>query len=362
MDFVPLFEPPEDADRFADGGFFDDDGLESALQGFVFLDVESVFVEGGGTNAAKFTAGEHGLEHVGSVKRAFGFAGADEGVHFIDEEDDLPRGLLDFVENCLEPFFEFASELCASDEGTHIESDDRLSAKPFGDISGDNALGETLGDSSFSDPGFPDQDRVVLGSSREDLDHAADFLIATDDGIEFALAGALGEINTVFFEGLEVGFGVGVGDAATLANFFQGFAETFFGGPAGVKNFSSGAFIVGEGEEDVVGRHVFISEFGGGIESGVECGLSSRAKGCPEVGGSGDFGGLIESVVEVGFDCFGVCACFEDERIGDPFRIGEQSVEEVFGFNGLLLEFGGGLLGGLECFLCFYGESVKSHT
>ena len=46
--------------------------------------------EGGGTDGVKFPASQHRLEHVGGIDRAFGRAGANDRVQFVDEKDDLP--------------------------------------------------------------------------------------------------------------------------------------------------------------------------------------------------------------------------------------------------------------------------------
>ena len=65
MGFVALFQPSKDGHRVFDTGFSDEDLLEAALQCCILLNVFAVLVEGRGTNQAKFTAREHGLEHVG---------------------------------------------------------------------------------------------------------------------------------------------------------------------------------------------------------------------------------------------------------------------------------------------------------
>src|SRR5262249_11281935 len=51
-----------------------------------------------------------------------------------------------------------------------------------------------LHDRRLADAGVADQDGVVLGASREHLDHAADLLVAPDHGVELALLGRLGEV------------------------------------------------------------------------------------------------------------------------------------------------------------------------
>ncbi len=71
-----------------------------------------------------FTASERGFEEVSGVHLAFLSAGADEGVEFVDEEDDAAFLFLDFFENGFEAFFEFAAVFGASDEGAEVEGEE----------------------------------------------------------------------------------------------------------------------------------------------------------------------------------------------------------------------------------------------
>jgi hypothetical protein len=58
----------------------------------------------------------------------------------------------------------------------------RRSLSCSGHVAGDDALGEALGDRGLADAGLADQHGVVLGAAREDLDDAADLVVAADDG------------------------------------------------------------------------------------------------------------------------------------------------------------------------------------
>ena len=69
-----------------------DDRLEAPLERRVLLDVLAVLGERGRADAVQLAAGEHRLEHVAGVHRALGRAGADDGVHLVDEEQDPAFG------------------------------------------------------------------------------------------------------------------------------------------------------------------------------------------------------------------------------------------------------------------------------
>ena len=49
------------------------------------------------------------------------FAGADQRVHLVDEQDDLARGLLDLVEHALQPLLELAAIFGAGDHRAQVE-------------------------------------------------------------------------------------------------------------------------------------------------------------------------------------------------------------------------------------------------
>ena len=99
-----------------------------------------------------------------------------------------PSAILHFLEDGLEALLEFAAELGPGDQGAHVEGDDALVLEPLRHVAADDALGQPLDDGRLADARLADQDRVVLGAARQDLDDAADFLVAADDRIELALA------------------------------------------------------------------------------------------------------------------------------------------------------------------------------
>ena len=139
------------------------------------------------------------------VDGALGRARADQRMQLVDEQDNLAVRLLDLLEHGLETVFEFAAVLGPGEHGAEIERDHALVAQAFGHIAGDDAAGEALDDGGFAHAGLADEHGIVLGAAAEDLNHAANLLVAADDGIEFAAAREIGEVFGVFFESLEFG-------------------------------------------------------------------------------------------------------------------------------------------------------------
>ena len=62
-------------------------------------------------------------------------------------------------------------------------------------------MGQTLHDGSLASARLTDEHGIVLGASGQNLQDAADLLVATDHGIEFALAGLVHKIAGIELQG-----------------------------------------------------------------------------------------------------------------------------------------------------------------
>ena len=215
---VPLLDPAQDADGVLHAGLADQHLLEPALQRRILLDVLAVLVQGGGADHPQLAAGQHRLEHVGRIHRALaGGAGADDGVQLVDEGDDLSVGILDLLEDGLEPLLEFAAVLRAGDHRTHVERDQPLVPERFRHVAGHHPLRETLDHRGLADARLADQHRVVLGPAGQHLDDPPDLRVPPDDGVDLALAGPFGEVDAVLLQRLVAALGILRGDLPVAA-------------------------------------------------------------------------------------------------------------------------------------------------
>ncbi len=137
------------------------------------------------------------LEHVAGVHGALGLAGADHGVQLVDEDDGLAFVLGDVLEHRLQAFLELAAILGAGQQAAMSSDSTRLDFRLSGHLAVDDALGQALDDGGLAHAGFADEHRVVLGAALQDLDGAADLVVAADHRIELAGAGALGQVQGV---------------------------------------------------------------------------------------------------------------------------------------------------------------------
>ena len=306
----------------------------------------AVVVQRGGADALQLAAGQRWLEDVGRVDGAFGGAGADEHVHLVDEEDAV-AGALDLFDDLLQALLELAAVLGAGDEGADVQRDQRRLLQRLRHVAARDALGQALDDGGLADAGLADEDRVVLGAAREDLDDALDLLLAADDRVE--LVGARGgrQVDAELVDG-----GRARGGAAAR----RGALRHALGEDAGVfgadpleadaealEDAGGDAFaLADEAEEQVLGADVAVVEAAGLVDGELDDLLGARseadlahdgavAAADDELDGGAD---LVELDAEVGEDLG-----------GDAFAFADEAEEEVLGADVVVVEALGFFLG-----------------
>ena len=187
--FVLRRDTAQDCDGVLNRRLTNEHLLETAFKSGVLFDVLAVLIQGCCADHAELATGQHGLEHVARIHCSFrATTGTNDRVKFVDKGDDLAVRSFDLAQNSLEAFLEFTAILRARNHPGQIKSDQLLVLQRFGDVACDDSLGEAFDDGGLTDAGLTDQNRVVLGSTRQHLDHAANFAIATNHRVQLALA------------------------------------------------------------------------------------------------------------------------------------------------------------------------------
>ncbi len=224
----------------------------------------------------QLAARERGFEHVAGVHGALGLAGADHGVQLVDEEDHLAFLLREVVQHGLEPLLELAAVLGPRDERAEVEPEQALVLHALRHLAVHDALSEAFDNSRLADAGVADQHGVVLRAPLEDLDRAADLVVAADDRIELALLGALGEIDGVFLERLARVLGVRVLHLRAAAHFSDRLVHRALDDASLLEDPADGALVAAGGEQEQLARDVLVAallrELVGAIEELPEIG------------------------------------------------------------------------------------------
>ena len=172
-------------------------------------------------------------------------------MHLVDEQNDVFLAS-NLVHHGLESLLKLAAVLGACDHQSQIQRDELFAEQELRHFTADDLLGKPFDDGGLADAGFAEQHRIVFGAAAEDLDDALHLGLAADDGIELALARALGEVAA---EGLKRRRAAALAVAAAGAGARRGVQEG-----VGVFLFVIGALLA---VIVVVGRGTVLAVVGG---------------------------------------------------------------------------------------------------
>ena len=363
MRLVLVLQPAQDRDRILDAWLVDINRLEAAGERGVLLDVLLVLVERGGADAMQLAARQRRLEQVRGVHGAVGLASADDGMHLVDEQDVGAGRGGHFLQHGFEPFLELAAILGSGDHRAHVEREQLLVLEAFRNVAVDDAQRETLDDRGLADSGLADQHRIVLGPAREDLNGAADLLVASDHRIELAVACRLGEVAGIFLEGIVGVLGRGRVGGAALAQRLDGGIEVLRRDAGVGENFSGFALpLERQRQQEALGTHEavagLLARLLGGIEDPREGGIKIDLPGPA----AGDFRPLGQHRLDGGKRLAGIAPRAVDQPGGEPLGIVEQHLEQVLRGKLLVPLAQRQRLGGLHETAAAVGISIKVHV
>ena len=121
VNLIPLFQSTQNGDGILHAWLGNQHRLESSFQSGILFDILAVLVEGGRTDTVQLAAGKHWLEQVARIHRAFGLAGAHDGVQLINKEDDFALALFDFAQTRFQSLLKLAAEFGSCNQRTHIQ-------------------------------------------------------------------------------------------------------------------------------------------------------------------------------------------------------------------------------------------------
>ena len=171
---------------FLDGGLFHIDRLEASGKGRIAFEILAIFRPGGGADGPQRAACQSRLQQVRRVAGTLRTAGADQGVGFVDEQDDADGRGLHLVDHRAQPLLELALHRGARLHEADIEGIQPRALELRRHVARGQPLREALDDRRLADAGFARKDRVVLPAAHQDVDDLADFVVAADDGIHLA--------------------------------------------------------------------------------------------------------------------------------------------------------------------------------
>jgi len=148
--------------------------------------------------------------------------------------------------------------LAPGDQRPDVQRDDPAVAQGLGHVAGDDALGQALDDRRLAHAGLADEDGVVLGAPRQDLDDPADLVVAPDHRVELAELGGPGQVAAEALQGLVGVLGALVGDPVGSAHLAQRLEQALAVGAGAAQRVTGAAALGGQGEQQVLGGDVLV--------------------------------------------------------------------------------------------------------
>ena len=244
MHFVTLLESAQNGNRILHTRLGNQNGLETAFQSGIFLDIFPVLVQCRRTDTMQFSARQQRFQQISGIHCALASgARPDYGVQLVDKQNNPSFRGRHFLQHGFQPLFEFAAVLGSGNQRPHVKGNQFLVFEPFRHVAAHDPVRQPFHDRGLADTRFSDQHRIVLRPARKNLNRTADLVIAPDHGIELILRGSRGQVTSIFFQRFKRGFGGIIGHPLISAYRFQRGENGIFINP---KSFEqSGALLVG---------------------------------------------------------------------------------------------------------------------
>src|SRR5690606_14941521 len=104
------------------------------------------------------------------------------------------------------PFLELATVFCTGNKACKIKGDDAFVEQNPRYFLLNDPQSKSFSNSRFTNSGFTDKQRVVFLASAQNLRHSFDFLLASNNRVEFSFFSHLGEIAAEVVENRSLGF------------------------------------------------------------------------------------------------------------------------------------------------------------
>jgi len=250
------------------------------------------------------------------------------------------------------------------EDGPDVERHQALALQALGHVAGDDALRQPLHDGGLADARLADEHGVVLGAAAQDLDDAADLVVAPDDGVELAGLGELGQVARVLFQGAVARLRLWVGDALPAADVLHGVVDALLG-DAGLRQDArhSGVALGEDGEEDVLGGNVLVLEPVGFFVGQVNNALDARGDedlSCPAAV-DGGLGRRAQHVVQAPLNHRLLDAELLQDLRDHSLRLFQQRQQDVLGVHLVVPVALQNLISPCGRVLRALGETIKTH-
>ena len=196
--FVTFSQTTKDRNSILHSWLIYHNRLETTFQGGIFLNILTVFIQCGSTDAVKLTTGKHWFQHIAGIHCAIRLTCTYDQMKLINKQDDLTFALFYLFKNRFQTFLKFTTVFGTCYQCTHIQGKNFLILQCFRNISCYNSLCKTFHSGCFTNTRFTDENRIVLGLTGKNTDHIPDLTVTSNDRIQLLASCLFHKIFAIF--------------------------------------------------------------------------------------------------------------------------------------------------------------------
>src|SRR5207247_1370935 len=236
----------------------------------------------------------------------------------------------------LQALLELAAVLRPGEQRRQVEHQQALALQALGHFAVDDALRQAFDDRGLADARLADQHRVVLGAALQDLDAAADLVVAADDRVELALAGPVGQVERVLRESLALPLVTLGRNCFSTPDLLDGFLKRLPVNPGGLQDPSGLPLVRPGGQEEQLRGNVLVAALLRFLVGDVEE-LSEVARHHYLARGAFHLGQARNGVGKSLLESIRISARLADKPGHSPVLLAQESGEQVLGLHVLVV-------------------------
>ena len=155
-DLVAFLQTTKNGNGIFHSRLIDKHRLEPTFQSGILFDILPIFIQRRCTDTVQLTTSQHRLQKIAGIHAAFGFTGTDDGMQFINKQDNTAFGVLDLVQDSLQSFLEFTPVLGSCNQCAHIQREDGAVLQTLGNVFLYDSLGKAFSNGCLADTGLTD--------------------------------------------------------------------------------------------------------------------------------------------------------------------------------------------------------------
>src|SRR5579875_52141 len=192
--FIPFLNAKQNLDRLRFVRRRNFNRLEPPFQRAVALNGLPELRERRRAAALNLAARKGRLQNVRRVERTLRRTGAHQGVQFVDKDDGVLR-LHQLFHDGLQALLKLAAVFGSRNNQRKVKSKNSFVSQEGGNVAFRNPFRQPFNNGGLADAGLADQHRIVLRPAAEDLNHALNFILPPDQGVELVFKRGLSQIT-----------------------------------------------------------------------------------------------------------------------------------------------------------------------